>query len=251
MAVFQDDLIRSYRAFLDKRRATRPAEEYREPTEEEWQEFQQHFQLRKVALGDLRTPLRLLLPARTRLPALRDAAGLARSNGPPRGDHPQPRRAHHRSTDERLARRSPRTPGQPRQPPNENSPASTEASNATPHRTHRPRHANRQPPPMTAAMPPLHQIFNSRQNTNKISPENGLRAYLLQQGSHDTRGLTAKPSTACRWAKIGRIIDALRHERYRFKPVQRLHSQEEREEKAARPAVVVGQTCRRSDPPPS
>jgi integrase len=51
MAVFQEDLIRSYRAFLDKRRATRPAEEYREPTEEEWKEFQAHFQLRKVELG--------------------------------------------------------------------------------------------------------------------------------------------------------------------------------------------------------
>ena len=56
MAVFQDDLIRSYRAFLGKRRATRPAEEYREPTDQEWQEFQQHFQLRKVALGTCGRP---------------------------------------------------------------------------------------------------------------------------------------------------------------------------------------------------
>jgi site-specific recombinase XerD len=56
MAVFQDDLVRSYRAFLDKRRATRPAEEYREPTEQEWKEFQQHFQLRKVALGTCGRP---------------------------------------------------------------------------------------------------------------------------------------------------------------------------------------------------
>ena len=55
-AVFQEDLIRSYRSFLDKRRATRPAEEYREPTEEEWREFQQHFQLRKVAMGDCGRP---------------------------------------------------------------------------------------------------------------------------------------------------------------------------------------------------
>ena len=56
MAVFQDDLIRSYRAFLDKRRATRPSEEYREPTDQEWQEFQKHFQLRKVALGTCGRP---------------------------------------------------------------------------------------------------------------------------------------------------------------------------------------------------
>jgi hypothetical protein len=56
MAVFQDDLIRSYRAFLDKRRAIRPAGEYREPTDQEWQEFHKHFQLRKVALGTCGRP---------------------------------------------------------------------------------------------------------------------------------------------------------------------------------------------------
>ncbi|MGI8305874.1 tyrosine-type recombinase/integrase [Saccharopolyspora hattusasensis] len=56
LAVFQEDLVRSYRAFLDKRRAMRPQAEYREPTAEEWREFQQHFQLRKVALGDCGRP---------------------------------------------------------------------------------------------------------------------------------------------------------------------------------------------------
>lgn len=56
LAVFQDELIRTYRAFLDKRRAARPEAEYREPTEQEWQEFQQHFQARKVALGDCARP---------------------------------------------------------------------------------------------------------------------------------------------------------------------------------------------------
>lgn len=51
LAVFQDDLIRSYRAFVGSRRALRPQAEYREPTDEEWREFQQHFELRKVGLG--------------------------------------------------------------------------------------------------------------------------------------------------------------------------------------------------------
>lgn len=55
-AVFQDDLIRSYRAFIDRRRADRPSEEYREPTAEEWIEFQQHFALRKLELGDCGRP---------------------------------------------------------------------------------------------------------------------------------------------------------------------------------------------------
>ncbi len=56
LAVFQDDLIRTYRSFLDKRRATRPETEYREPTTEEWHEFQQHFQLRKLELGTCGRP---------------------------------------------------------------------------------------------------------------------------------------------------------------------------------------------------
>jgi integrase len=56
LAVFQDDLIRAYRAFLDTRRATRPEDEYREPTDAEWTEFQQHFELRKVELGSCGRP---------------------------------------------------------------------------------------------------------------------------------------------------------------------------------------------------
>jgi integrase len=56
LAVFQDDLIRSYRAFLNGRRAVRPAEEYREPTDAEWREFQQHFTERKVELGECARP---------------------------------------------------------------------------------------------------------------------------------------------------------------------------------------------------
>ncbi|MFJ9328981.1 hypothetical protein ACIRPN_16825 [Streptomyces sp. NPDC101230] len=51
LAVFQDDLVRIYRGFLDRRRAERPKEEYREPTAAQWHDFQQHFELRKVSLG--------------------------------------------------------------------------------------------------------------------------------------------------------------------------------------------------------
>ncbi|GAA3846961.1 hypothetical protein GCM10022226_83250 [Sphaerisporangium flaviroseum] len=56
LVVFQDDLIRSYRAFLDKRRASRPSAEYREPAEEELDEFERHFELRKVELGTCDRP---------------------------------------------------------------------------------------------------------------------------------------------------------------------------------------------------
>lgn len=56
LAVFQAELIQSYRAYLDTRRADRPAAEYREPTEDEWTEFQKHFELRKVELGTCGRP---------------------------------------------------------------------------------------------------------------------------------------------------------------------------------------------------
>jgi hypothetical protein len=56
LAVFQDDLVRTYRSFLDRRRGDRPVEEYREPTDQEWRDFQQHFELRKVSLGTCGRP---------------------------------------------------------------------------------------------------------------------------------------------------------------------------------------------------
>jgi site-specific recombinase XerD len=101
MAVFDENLVRTYRTFLDKRRAIRPEAEYREPTEEEWREFQQHFQARKLELGECGRPygtgchhefacircpsLRLDPTARPRLVEiianLKDRIQEARSNG--------------------------------------------------------------------------------------------------------------------------------------------------------------------------
>jgi integrase len=50
-AVYPDEAIRSHLAFLARRRALRPSEEYRVPTEAEWEEFLGHFERRKVATG--------------------------------------------------------------------------------------------------------------------------------------------------------------------------------------------------------
>ena len=62
-----------------------------------------------------------------------------------------------------------------------------------------------------------------------------------------TPGADAETADGMTMGKIERIIDALRHERYRFKPVRRrLHPEEEREAAAAWPAIVVGQAGRRS-----
>ena len=50
-AVYPEEAINGHRAFIARRRALRPGEEYRTPTEQEWEEFLGHFERRKVAVG--------------------------------------------------------------------------------------------------------------------------------------------------------------------------------------------------------
>jgi hypothetical protein len=51
-AVYPDEAIQAHLAFLARRRALRPGEEYRVPTDEEWEQFLGHTgKLRKVATG--------------------------------------------------------------------------------------------------------------------------------------------------------------------------------------------------------
>lgn len=50
-AVYPEEAIQAHLGFLARRRALRPSEEYRTPTDEEWQEFLGHFERRKVSVG--------------------------------------------------------------------------------------------------------------------------------------------------------------------------------------------------------
>ena len=50
-AIYPEDVVSHHRAFIARRRAERPSEEYRDLTAAEWDEFLAHFELRKVALG--------------------------------------------------------------------------------------------------------------------------------------------------------------------------------------------------------
>lgn len=50
-AVYPAETIEAHRAFVARRRASRPGEEYRTPTTEEWDEFLSHFEKRKVSVG--------------------------------------------------------------------------------------------------------------------------------------------------------------------------------------------------------
>jgi hypothetical protein len=51
-AVYPEEVINGHRAFITRRRATRPGEEYRTPTDQEWEEFLGHFERRRVAVDD-------------------------------------------------------------------------------------------------------------------------------------------------------------------------------------------------------
>lgn len=50
-AVYPAEAIEAHRAFIAQRRTTRPSEEYRTPTEQEWDSFLAHFEKRKVSVG--------------------------------------------------------------------------------------------------------------------------------------------------------------------------------------------------------
>ncbi|MFF1252720.1 tyrosine-type recombinase/integrase [Pseudarthrobacter sp. NPDC058329] len=56
VTVFHEDVIRHYQAHLAGRRAARPAREYRSPSLTEWAEFEEHFDKRKVELGNCGRP---------------------------------------------------------------------------------------------------------------------------------------------------------------------------------------------------
>jgi integrase len=84
-AVYPEEVIRHYQAFILERRATRPSKEYRTPTDDEWAEFEQHFTLRKVAYGNCDRPYGspcahehacvrcpMLRPEPSRLPLMRE-----------------------------------------------------------------------------------------------------------------------------------------------------------------------------------
>lgn len=53
---FDEDVVRHYQRFLERRRQIRPSDEYTKVTEQEWAEFEAHFDKRKVELGGCGRP---------------------------------------------------------------------------------------------------------------------------------------------------------------------------------------------------
>ncbi|MFJ9824905.1 site-specific integrase [Streptomyces sp. NPDC101160] len=50
-AIYPTETIEAHRAFITRRRTLRPAEEYRTPTDAEWEDFLGHFERRKLSVG--------------------------------------------------------------------------------------------------------------------------------------------------------------------------------------------------------
>ncbi|WP_405971264.1 site-specific integrase [Streptomyces sp. NBC_00988] len=50
-AIYPEEAIRAHRSFIARRRTLRPSEEYRTPTNEEWDAFLSHFEKRKLSVG--------------------------------------------------------------------------------------------------------------------------------------------------------------------------------------------------------
>ena len=113
-AVYPDEAIQSHLAFLARRRELRPTDEYRAPTDEEWQEFLGHFERRKVSTRHLRAGVRQQLCSRTRLRQMPTPLARSHPTAPTARDPRQPDRPHRRSPTRGLARRGRRTPSQPR-----------------------------------------------------------------------------------------------------------------------------------------
>ena len=143
-AVYPDEAIQAHLAFLARRRALRPTEEYRTPTDAEWEEFLGHFELRKVATGTCGRAFST--PCIHEHSCLRCAHALARPRPaqPHRRDPRQPHRPHRRSRPRRLARRSRRTQDQPRRRPGQTRPDRPAHPHTRPRRT---RNARPQPHP--------------------------------------------------------------------------------------------------------
>lgn len=89
-AVYQDDVLRHHAAFIARRRADRPGEEYREPTATEWAEFERHFTRRRVELGSCVRPYGTPCRHEHACLEMSDAAARSSTSHATRRDHHEP-----------------------------------------------------------------------------------------------------------------------------------------------------------------
>ena len=117
-AVYPDEAIQAHLAHLARRRALRPSEEYRAPTDDEWQQFLGHFQRRKVATGTcgraFATPCAhehacIRCPMLWPDPAQKPASPRSATTSPPASPKPNAKAGSAKSKDSRSASQEHRT----------------------------------------------------------------------------------------------------------------------------------------------
>ena len=185
-AVYPDEVINGHRAFIARRRELRPSDEYRVPTEQEWEEFLGHFERRKLSLGTCARPYAtpcIHEHACLRCPLLRPDP--AQRHGWPRSAttcspaSPKPAR--------RLARRGRRAPGQPGRRPRET-------------RTTRPdRHQQSQHPPRDAHLP-------ADRRTLSPTPPRGLTGRAGGSDSDERSSASAENKRGLAITRCGRSL---------------------------------------------
>ena len=170
-AVYPDEAIQAHLAFLARRRARRPTEEYRTPTDEEWAGIPRALRTPQSRHRHLRTGIRHPLHPRTRLHPLPRPLARPSPAAPARRDPRQPDRPHRRSRTRRLDRRSRRPQDQPRRRPGQARP-NRPARQDRQHR--RPGHTSLPPghQPLKVSQPLTRQlktkiIFLSSENAEK------------------------------------------------------------------------------------
>ena len=198
-AVYPEEVINGHRAFIARRRALRPSEEYRTPTDEEWAEFIGHFEHRKVAVGDCGrsydTPC-IHEHSCLRCPLLRpDPAARPRLDPDPR----QPHRPHRRSRIPPLVRRSRRPESQPRRRPRQTRPDGPD------HRPPQPRRPPRHPHLHRRRRPHQHRTPPSRRTIPDLAeqaehPHPSPRSFSSSEKTRSTRRSwrSCWPRTTCR-----------------------------------------------------
>jgi len=89
-AVYPDEAITAHLAFIARRRKLRPTEEYRQPTDEEWQQFLGHFERPQGLRWHLRSRIRNTMHPRARLREMRTPMAGPTAAIPASGDPGQP-----------------------------------------------------------------------------------------------------------------------------------------------------------------
>ena len=226
-AVYPDEAITAHLAFIARRRALRPTEEYRQPTDEEWQQFLGHFERRKVSVGTcgraFRTPCihehacvrcALLWPD----PQQRSQLQEIRDNLKPASPKPNVKAGSARSMDSRSASRVPRT-NSPRSKDAAGQPLTSLTPTSASQASGEPINSNRTTvrfgePPVAATWGPGSCAGAVRRNLGwrkRGATSYNKPAFFIKSVTFCASSVEGSTAGACSWSSGGGLNSAERH----------------------------------------